>query len=514
MNSTSGSRNREGASRPISPSPSCRTMIPVWGAAIALGVFLALTPLDRLALSAGAALALVLALAHPVLAAGMTVLSVPVQELVVLPGGLSVTQAAVLLTLGSWVFHTLARAEQHPLPADLSLLWGGLLFALLLSASVTPYSRTEALRETLRWTVAAVVWMATATAITRRWHVIYLLACLLIAPAVCAGIGIAQFATGDGPPAFRIAPDLPHVRAYGTIGQPNSFAGYLNMAWPLAAALAIVMTGSAWRSGVQRRLTSAGRWALAAILWGTLGVILAALIASFSRGAWIGAAIGVLGMALSLGRRALPVLLGLAATGVAVALLAIAGMLPEALVTRLASIWRSVAWFDAAAVTVTPENFAMVERMAHLQAGWEMFRSAPLFGVGPGNYSAAYPEFAVGAWYASRGHAHNYYLHMAAEAGIIGVLAYLALIGGVIRQALRALQCATSPLLYSTAVGGCGIIAAVAGHNLFENLHVLNFGIQLAVMWAVVGAIARDAERTQPRCAISSPAEQGSLAVT
>lgn len=510
----SSSRRQMESLRTIAPSPSSHLPVIVWVVAIALGILLALIPFETLALIAGAAIAPVLALAHPVLAVGMAVLSVPVQELVILPGGLSVTQAAVLLTLGSWVFYTLARAEQRTLPADLSLLWGGLIFALLLSASITPYSRTEALRETLRWGVAAVVWMAAASAITRRWHIIYLLACLLIAPAICAGIGIAQFATGDGPPAFRIAPDSPYVRAYGTIGQPNSFAGYLNMAWPLALALALVTAGSAWRSSIQRRLTAVGRWTLAVILWGTLGVILAALLASFSRGAWVGAAIGVLGMALSLGRRALPVLLGLAATGVTVALLAIAGVLPEALVTRLASIWRSVAWFDAAAVTVTPENFAVVERMAHLQAGWEMFRAAPLFGVGPGNYSVAYPEFAVGAWYASRGHAHNFYLHTAAEAGMIGLGAYLALIGGVIRQASHALRRTTDPVLYSAVVGGCGIIAAVAGHNLFENLHVLNFGIQLAVVWAVIGAIAHHTEYIQPRCAISSQAEQGSLAVT
>lgn len=496
------------------PSPSSSTPMTVWGSAIALGILLALIPFGQLALIAGAALTLLLALAHPVLAVGMTVLSVPVQELVVLPGGLSVTQAAVLLTLGSWTFHTLARAEQRALPADLLLLWGGLLFALLLSASTTPYSRTEALRETLRWMVAAALWMVAASTITQRWHIIYLLACLLIAPAACAGIGIVQFATGDGPPTFRIAPDLPYVRAYGTIGQPNSFAGYLNMAWPLALALAMMMTGSAWRNGTQPRRTAVRRWGLAVILWGIAGVVLAALLASFSRGAWIGAAIGVVGMALSLGRRTLPVLLGLTAAGVAMALLAVTGALPEALIVRLASIWRSVAWFDAAAVTVTPENFAVVERMAHLQAGWEMFRSAPLFGVGPGNYSVAYPEFAVGAWYASRGHAHNYYLHMAAEAGIIGLVAYLALIGGVIRQTVCALRRATDPVLYSAAVGGCGIITAAAGHNLFENLHVLNFGIQLTVMWAVIGAIARYTEDIQPQCATSSQAEQGSLAVT
>lgn len=485
-----------------------------WFAAIALGVALALTPLEHLTPVLAGMLALALALAHPVLAVGLAVLSVPVQELVTLPGGVSVTQAAVLLTLGSWTFHTLARAEQRALPGDMFLLWGGLLCAFLLSTGMTPYSRTEALRETLRWTVAAGIWMVAASTITRRWHILYLLACLVLAPAVCAGVGIVQFVTGDGPPSFRIAPDLPYVRAYGTIGQPNSFAGYLNMAWPLALMLALVVTRGAWQRGVGARLESATAWLLAAILWCTVGVVLAALLASFSRGAWIGAAIGMLVVVLSLGRRSLRVILGLAVAGTGVALLAIGGILPEPLLTRLESMWQSIAWFDAAAVNVTPQNFAVVERMAHLQAGWEMFRAMPLSGVGIGNYSVAYPEFAIGAWYASRGHAHNYYLHIAAEAGIIGLIAYLALIGGVLRHVRRALRYAADPVLYNTAVGGCGIIAAVAGHNLFENLHVLNFGIQLAVVWAVIGAIAHQAERLQTSCAISLQAEQASSAVT
>ncbi len=467
----------------------------LWFIAAALGMVLALVPLDDLALVAGTGLIVVLALAHPVLAVGMAVLSVPVQDLVTLPGGLSVTQAAVLLVLGSWLVHTLAQAEQGELPFGMVAAWGALLCALLLSAGATSYSRTEALRETLRWVVVAGVWTAAASTITRRWHIVYLLVCLVTAPAVCAGIGLVQFVTGDGPPTFRIAPDLPYVRAYGTIGQPNSFAGYLNMAWPLALALAVAGVAHAWRMRASHPLVAARVWLPTVALWGASGVVLAALIASFSRGAWIGAAIGALAIALSMGRRALLAVVGLIVAGVVTVAI---GALPEALTARLVSIWQSIAWFDAATVTVTPANFAVVERMAHLQAGWEMVRAAPLLGVGTGNYAIAYPSFAVGAWYAGRGHAHNYYLHIAAEAGIIGLLAYLSLIGMVVRQMVCALRRATDPVLHSTAVGGCGIIAAVAGHNLFENLHVLNFGIQLAVMWAIMGAIAQRPARFQP----------------
>lgn len=481
-----------------------------WFVAAALGMALALVPLDALALAAGTGLIVILALAHPVLAVGMAVLSVPVQDLVELPGGLSVTQAVVLLMIGSGLVHTLARGEQGVLPLGMVAAWGTLFCALLLSAGATPYSRVEAVRETLRWVVAAGVWVVAASTITRRWHIVYLLVCLITAPAVCAGIGLVQFVAGDGPPAFRIAPDLPYVRAYGTIGQPNSFAGYLNMAWPLALALAVAGSARAWRIRASHRLTAALVWLPTVAVGGASGVLLAALVASFSRGAWVGAAIGVLGMVLSMGRRALPAVFGLLVAGVAVVA---TGVLPDALTARLLSIWQSLAWFDAATVAVTPANFAVVERMAHLQAGWEMVRTAPLLGVGPGNYAVAYPSFAIGTWYAGRGHAHNYYLHMAAEAGVIGLLAYLSLIGVVVRQTVYALRHTTDPVLRSTMVGGCGIIAAVAGHNLFENLHVLNFGIQLAVMWAIMGAIAQRPAHVQPSiCDISLPVAPDSSA--
>src|SRR5207244_4477150 len=95
----------------------------------------------------------------------------------------------------------------------------------------------------------------------RPWQAAGLVACLLLAPAADAAIGLAQFATGDGPSSFRIAAGSPFVRAYGTIGAPNSFAGYLNMAWPLALALAVGAVRWAWgrRTKDEGRTTKDGR---------------------------------------------------------------------------------------------------------------------------------------------------------------------------------------------------------------------------------------------------------------
>jgi O-antigen ligase len=462
---------------------------------------LALLPLHTLAQALGWGLALALALIDPVFGLYWAVLSVPAQESVHLPGGLSYTQAAMLVAVSAWGLRALAHPERPIAGVRLLPLWVALLWALLLAASFTPYSRTEALKETLRWVEAFLIWLIAVNTLKRPWHIAGLVVCLLLAPAADAVIGLTQFASGDGPPSFRIAAGVPFVRAYGTIGAPNSFAGYMNMAWPLAVALAVgaiidfrfqildLRTPS--QSKIRNRKS-----AMFLVLgsWSATVLLVAALIASFSRGGWVGAGIGLLAMTIALGRRMARWAVAALAAGALLLVLGGAGLLPQPIARRIASITRSVSIFDAGSVQVTDENFAVVERMAQIQAGWRMFAAHPLVGVGPGNYNAAYPDFAVVPWYASRGHAHNYYLHMAAEAGVAGALAYLALLAGVSYQGLAALRRANGTFRRSIVVGCCGIIAATAGHNLFENLHVLSMGIQIAAVWGLI-TVMRDNER-------------------
>jgi O-antigen ligase len=463
-------------------------------AALALG--LAMLPLKTLLLLGAGGVAVAILLIEPVFGLYAAVLSVPVQELVALPGGLSITQAAMLMASAAWALRVLAHPERRITTSRLFPLWATLLWALLLATSFTPYSQTEALKETLRWAEAFLIWLIAINTLQRRWQIIGLIACLLLAPAADAVIGLIQFLSGSGPPSFRITPDQIFVRAYGTIGQPNSFAGYLNMAWPLALALALGVTTALWRRRTRSAATEAHRaWSerlsLVIGLWIVAGLLLTALAASFSRGAWIGALCGLLVMALAQSRRSARWMIAAIGLGVLVLALGGIGLLPPVVAERLTSITRNLTFFDASTAQVTTENFAVVERMAQLQAGWRMFVAHPLTGVGPGNYTPAYPDFAVLPWYSSRGHAHNYYLHMAAEAGIIGALAYLALLIGACYQALTALRATAGTRWHSVAVGCCGIIATVAGHELFENLHALSMGIQIAAVWGLLAVLEK-----------------------
>ncbi|HEX9439497.1 MAG TPA: hypothetical protein VF909_07445, partial [Roseiflexaceae bacterium] len=62
-----------------------------------------------------------------------------------------------------------------------------------------------------------------------------------------------------------------------------------------------------------------------------------------------------------------------------------------------------------------------------------------------------------------------------------------------------ALRRANSTFRRSIVVGCCGIIAATAGHDLFENLHVLSMGVQLAAVWGLIDVLGNWDQRIEDR---------------
>ncbi|MFN0072823.1 MAG: O-antigen ligase family protein, partial [Chloroflexota bacterium] len=252
------------------------------------------------------------------------------------------------------------------------------------------------------------------------------------------------------------------MRAHGHFGQPNPYAGYLASVLPLAVVCAIA-------SPTRRfRLLAAG-CALCAGL---------AIVMSFSRGAWLGLVLGFVVMLLSWRRSAVRAVAALGFVGVLFGVLAATGLLPPVLADRIAPVVEYFGVFDVRGVRPTPENFALIERLAHWQAGWEMFQEQPLLGVGAGNYPARYIDYALPGWPESLGHAHNYYLNMAAEAGIVAFCALLWMLGSL-------MWCARSAFLRSSgfhralALGLLGSTVVFSVHSFFDNLLVNSMAIQI-----------------------------------
>jgi O-antigen ligase len=175
--------------------------------------------------------------------------------------------------------------------------------------------------------------------------------------------------------------------------------------------------------------------------------------------------------------------------------LAVSGALPAAILDRLAQTIEYFGVFDVRTVQPTSDNWAIVERMAHWQAGWYMFLDHPWLGVGAGNYAQAYPSYYVSSWVEPLGHAHNYYLNMLAELGVVGGGLLLLLLG----LAYRAIA---GPLVRSEQSGDAfwrAVLAGVFGgvvvfcvHNLFDSLFVHSVNVQIGVLLGL-GVVAASA---------------------
>jgi O-antigen ligase len=162
---------------------------------------------------------------------------------------------------------------------------------------------------------------------------------------------------------------------------------------------------------------------------------------------------------------------------------------PDALVGRLSSAGSTFAGWNVAGAEVTDANFATIERMAHWEAAVRMWSARPWLGQGPGHYELAYERFRLPRWSDPLGHAHNYYLHALAESGLIGLVAYLALLVALVCFAVNmAVRVETDGMALGTALGLVGALAAIAVHSVVDNVYVHDMTLTLGLMTGLAAA--------------------------
>lgn len=416
------------------------------------------------------------------LAVAYAVAAVPMQDYLMI-GGVSHSQLATIGLLVGVVLHWRLHPWHEWRRDETAVMRIGVLAALALSAAFTLYDWRESVAEIRRWGVALLIGYL-VYAVPRRWRDVRVLFwVLLIAPLGAALFALYQSVAGIGPAAFGIA-GTPFTRSFGTIGQPNSFAGYLNGAWPFILAVTIWAWQSRWR----------WRWLMLVILGSTL----LALLLSFSRGGWLGATAGLLAMAWLIGgwwRRSVVAIIG-------VAIVVLAGgwqVIPAPLGPRLGSASQIFTAPDIPRdeAQQRPDVYAAVERAAQFKAGWLMWQMSPITGIGVGNYSNAYVDVAYNTWWISRGHAHNAYMQIAAEQGVIGLVAYLGLWFGLWRRTVSVV--AQSGFAKWLAVGACGTLVAIAAHECFEYLQVHYLPVHVAAVVALAGVAPQIAPSVEER---------------
>ncbi|MGD2176350.1 MAG: O-antigen ligase family protein [Anaerolineae bacterium] len=314
-----------------------------------------------------------------------------------------------------------------------------------------------------------------------------------------AGVGIWQFGVrGEGPEHFAILGG-DFFRAYGTFEQPNPYAGYLGLTAALALGVVVEATRSrcvgwyAARLGGGDASTSLPMYQSTSFpvylfSGGAAGAMLVSLGASWSRGAWIGFAAAVLAMTVALPRSPGWGILLVGALVIGGAALYASGRLPVSFTARLTSFVQATRLEDVRGVPINDANYAVIERLAHWQAAVSMFRYDLWTGIGFGCYEAAYTIFALINWPIALGHAHNYYLNLAAETGLIGLVGYLVLWGIVFWQTWRVTRRARG-FTRGLGIGLLGAWTHLSVHHLLDNLYVNNVHLHIGVLLGLLGFV-------------------------
>lgn len=430
-------------------------------------------------------------------------MSIPLGYLLEIEGEeLSVTPTEIIvgLMVVGWAMRALSRTRiVIPLTPLLVPLIGMLaVVALSINHATSP---ALTLKETLKWAELILVYLFVVAEMGTLRHATALLAMLFLGAIIEALVGAVQFLFNLGPDFYSIGR---FMRAYGSFEQPNPYAGYLGMLIPLAVGVLLA------RPGVRLR-----NYTLVAL---TLAVVAVGL--SLSRGAWVGISLAVATMMLFWSHHTRILLAAGTLAATPLGALAYLNLLPPEVTARLATAMDYFRFVDLTQEVVTPQNFAVLERVAHWQAAINMIGAHPLLGVGAGNYPAVYDWYSVRGWDEALGHAHNFYLNITAETGGVGLLVYLSVFVVALLHAMRWLarvgvanvgagRCARPGTSndeatergtgagraagpYAGTLLWRGILAGVLGslvascvHNMFDSLFVHGMSIQLGMILAL-----------------------------
>jgi O-antigen ligase/polysaccharide polymerase Wzy-like membrane protein len=355
--------------------------------------------------------------------------------------------AAVTL-LAWWAGEGVVRAT--PLDGVLGLFVGALVLSTL--ASGRPWEAATAPKIWVMIGYFVVYWWLADAGDARRFARL-----VVAAGTVAACYGVLQHFTGaDWYRALLGREQMVHPRVEGAEGFAaiGFFRNYLTYAHVLLVPFALAVAGAA-----------AGSGAAAA----TLPAFVLALAFSTARGAWIAAAAVTVASA-ALARRGLAVVAGAAAVA-ALAWIVSPGLREQA----------------APMLGMGGDNAA---RIAIVHANLDVVRDHPVFGLGFGRYqTAALPYYQRHPDADRHSHAHNNFLQMAAEAGLVGLAAFTLLFVTALRLGFETVVRTRGRPAQATALGAWLALTAF----LVGGLTQYTFGDnEVAIaMWSMLAVLMR-----------------------
>jgi putative inorganic carbon (HCO3(-)) transporter len=258
------------------------------------------------------------------------------------------------------------------------------------------------------------------------------------------------------------ATQLYHGRPLGTIGHPNGYALYLAATLPVAFALLFTNV---------RRLYKV-------LLCVVLLIGFTGLILSLSRGGWLAFGAAVI-MVLVFGSRRKHQNLHISILGVASILILFLSLIyiqRELITDRLTS---------------EQGQASALSRITMAKGAIAMVQDYSLLGVGANNYSLWMPKYDPFD-FAKEGRVvivHNIYLLVAAETGLLGLMAFLWFLASLFLQAYRLIRQATSDVIWAVGVSAFAAFTALSVHGMVDYDMLANETV-FRVLWLFAAIVA------------------------
>lgn len=271
--------------------------------------------------------------------------------------------------------------------------------------------------------------------------------------------GIYQYIIGVEMPAGWVDQNEAGVRTrvYSIFTSPNAFGSLLTLAIPMAVSLAVVNENKKGKA----------LFAFIALS------MMASLVFTSSRGAWIGFALAIgIYVLLKDKRLIVPCIIG-----------------AVILVAAVPSVGSRISYM------LSPEYIESSLRGGRLVrwiTGLKIFANQPVFGIGLGHFGGAVAmnhnlQTVVDTEVVKTFYMDNYMLKTAVESGIVGFSAFAMLIYSVIVNGFRTIKIASTKLSRELTTGIMAGLCGVIAHNFVEN--VFEVPMMTSLFWTFVAVV-------------------------
>jgi tetratricopeptide (TPR) repeat protein len=132
---------------------------------------------------------------------------------------------------------------------------------------------------------------------------------------------------------------------------------------------------------------------------------------------------------------------------------------------------------------------ALEDRVQVWRDSLGIIRDSPVWGTGLGTFEAVFPAYRTATDDLAYAHAHNDYIQLAAETGLLGIVIVLGGTVIIFIKAIRALRIRRpqTPWRRGILIGGIGAIGAIAVHSAMDfNLHIPANALVLTAVIALI----------------------------